>query len=225
MSIKISYKKGFNERKIKNFVLFSDKEFKINGLSKLSLVKNSNQIIKTINSNKSKKNDFISFNINPDQNIILIKIQHDESSIGNEKKGANFYNFAKSNSLNNLSFLDQNINETQTKNKSFIDEFLHGMQLKSYEFSKYKTKKEVTDINVNVIFKTKVPTKVKNNRFTSILDGTNLTKDLVSEPGNILHPDEYAKRLLTLKKIGLKIKVYNKKELKKLGMGALLGVG
>ena len=27
------------------------------------------------------------------------------------------------------------------------------------------------------------------------------TRDLVSEPGNILHPDEYAKRLIKLKKL------------------------
>ena len=99
------------------------------------------------------------------------------------------------------------------------------MQLKSYEFNKYKTEKEKTDINVNLIFKSKKQIKSKNNRFNSLLDGTNFTKDLVSEPGNILHPDEYAKRILKLKKIGLKVKVYNEKELKKLGMGALLGVG
>ena len=225
MSIKITSKKGINEKNIKNFVLFSNPEFKINGLSKLSLTKNSNQIIKTINSNNSKKNDFICFNINPGQKIVLIKIKNDDSPTENEKKGANFYNFIKSNSLNDLNFIDKNINETQIKNKSFIDEFLHGMQLKSYEFNKYKTKKEVIDIKVNLIFKKKIPTKVKNNRFKSLLDGTNFTKDLVSEPGNILHPDEYAKRILKLKKIGLKIKVYNQKELKRLGMGALLGVG
>ena len=46
----------------------------------------------------------------------------------------------------------------------------------------------------------------KNNRYSSLLDGTNFTKDLVSEPGNILHPDEYAKRILKLKKLGLKLK-------------------
>ena len=40
-----------------------------------------------------------------------------------------------------------------------------------------------------------------------------------------MHPDEYAKRILQLKKLGIKVRVYNKKELKKLGMGALLGVG
>ena len=53
----------------------------------------------------------------------------------------------------------------------------------------------------------------------------NYTKDLVSEPGNILHPDEYAKRLVQLKKDGLKIVVYDESKLKKLGMHALLGVG
>ncbi len=225
MSLKITYKKGVNEKNIKNFVLFSNEDFKINGLNKLSLAKNSNQVNKTISSHKSKKKDFISFNVHPDQKVILIKIKQNKNSTENEKKGASFYNFVKSNSLSDLNFLEKNINETQNKNIGFIEEFLHGMQIKAYEFNKYKTKKETNDININLIFKTKIPTKNKNNRFNSLLEGTNFTKDLVSEPGNILHPDEYAKRILKLKKIGLKIKIYNDKELKKLGMGALLGVG
>ena len=49
-------------------------------------------------------------------------------------------------------------------------------------------------------------------------------RDLVSEPGNILHPDEYVKRINSLKD-GLKISVFDKRKLKKLGMNALLGVG
>ena len=47
----------------------------------------------------------------------------------------------------------------------------------------------------------------------------------MSEPANVLHPDEYTKRINTLKKLGLKINVFDKKKLKKLGMNALLGVG
>ena len=225
MSIKISYKKGIVEKDIKNYVLFSDENFKVNGLKKLPLAKSSNEIKKTIEANKSKKKDFISFNINSRQKIILIKIKNNQTSTDNEKKGANFYNFLKSNLQTNLTFFDNNILETQTKNRIFIEEFLHGMQLKSYEFNKYKTKKEIVVFNVDIIYKRKLPAKPKNNRFMSILAGTNFTKDLVSEPGNILHPDEYAKRIIKLKKFGLKIKAYNQKELKKLGMGALLGVG
>ena len=225
MSIKISYKKGIVEKGIKNYVLFSDENFKVNGLKKLPLAKSSNEINKTIETNKSKKKDFISFNINSSQKIILIKIKNNQTSTDNEKKGANFYNFLKSNLQTNLTFFDNNILETQTKNRIFIEEFLHGMQLKSYEFNKYKTKKEIIVLNIDIIYKKKIPAKPKNNRFTSILAGTNFTKDLVSEPGNILHPDEYAKRIIKLKKFGLKIKAYNQNELKKLGMGALLGVG
>ena len=40
-----------------------------------------------------------------------------------------------------------------------------------------------------------------------------------------MHPDEYVKRIIQLKKIGLKVNVYDEKKLKKLGMNALLGVG
>ncbi|MDC0417801.1 leucyl aminopeptidase, partial [Candidatus Pelagibacter sp.] len=67
--------------------------------------------------------------------------------------------------------------------------------------------------------------KNKLKRIDSLIEGVNFTKDLVSEPGNILNPDEYVKRIMNLKKIGLKIKILDKKKLKKLGMNALLGVG
>ena len=223
MPINISYKKGIGEKNIKNYVLFSDEDFKIFGFKKLPVSKITNQINNTINSNKSKKKEFITFNINPNQKITLVKIKKNQNSIENEKKGANFYNYIKSNFLRNLTFFDKNIEDVKTDAKSFIDEFLHGIQLKSYEFNKYKSKKELTNIDLNII--TYKKNNQKNKRFKSLLEGTNFTKDLVSEPGNILHPDEYANRISKLKKIGLKIKIYNNKELKKMGMGALLGVG
>ena len=62
-------------------------------------------------------------------------------------------------------------------------------------------------------------------KFKALEEGTFYARDLVSEPGNILHPDEYARRIKALKKYGLKIKIYDQKNLKKLGMNALLGVG
>ena len=63
------------------------------------------------------------------------------------------------------------------------------------------------------------------NRLKAILDGVNFTRDLVSEPGNVLHPDEYAKRIVKLRKFGLKVTVYDQNKLKKMGCNALLGVG
>jgi leucyl aminopeptidase len=69
------------------------------------------------------------------------------------------------------------------------------------------------------------PSNKTQLKFKSLEEGTFYARDLVSEPGNILHPDEYAKRLITLKKDGLKVIIYDEKKLKKMGMNALLGVG
>ncbi len=161
MSIKITYKTGSNDRSIKNYVLFSDEEFKINGLSKLSISKNSNQISRLIISNKSEKKDFISFNLNSDQKIILIKIKNKLTATDNEKKGANFYNYLKSNLIFDVTFLTNNTNTTQSNNKTFIEEFLHGMQLKSYNFNKYKTKHEEKKIDVTILGSKKIKNKKK----------------------------------------------------------------
>ena len=98
-----------------------------------------------------------------------------------------------------------------TKRNKPFNEFLHGIQLKSYEFAKYKTKKNAKVYEINILSKSKILDTNKKNRFNSLIEGTNFTKDLVSEPGNILHPDEYAKRLAKLRNIGLKVKVYDQK--------------
>ena len=118
-----------------------------------------------------------------------------------------------------------NSDSLESKIQNFIGLFLHGLKLKSYEFKKYKTKKESRVISINV-FGTRNKTSSQNQlKFKALEEGTFYARDLVSEPGNVLHPDEYAKRLNLLKKDGLKINIYDKKKLKKLGMNALLGVG
>ena len=47
----------------------------------------------------------------------------------------------------------------------------------------------------------KNPSPQNQLKFKAIEEGTFYARDLVSEPGNILHPDEYAKRINTLKKM------------------------
>ena len=101
---------------------------------------------------------------------------------------------------------------------------MHGLKLKSYLFEKYKTKKTKKNISIFVTGKNK-PSLKDQIKFRAIEDGTFYTRDLVSEPGNVLHPDEYARRINSLKKLGLKINILDEKKLKKLGMNTLLGVG
>ena len=117
-----------------------------------------------------------------------------------------------------------NSDTINSKINNFVGHFLHGLKLKSYEFNVYKTKKKRNHISINVTGnKNKVPVK-DQLKFKALEEGTFYTRDLVSEPGNILHPDEYAKRLKSLQKNGLKVNIYDDKKVKQLGMNDLLGV-
>ena len=118
-----------------------------------------------------------------------------------------------------------NSDSIDSKNDIFLGHFLHGLKLKSYKFNKYKSKKETRIITINVFGNKNKPTPQTQLKFKALEEGTFYARDLVSEPGNILHPDEYANRLNSLRKDGLKINIYDEKKLKKLGMNALLGVG
>ena len=93
MSLKINFKNNVKENKIENYILFSDENFNIRGLKKLSLAKDTSQINKTISNNRLKDKDFLSFNLNPNQKILLIKTKNNDTSLANEKLGAKLYNY------------------------------------------------------------------------------------------------------------------------------------
>ena len=103
MSIKITLKKNISEKNIKNYVLFCDEKSKIMCFHKLPLFKDSHVINKCINTHKSKK-EFVSFNINPEQTITLVKLKDYKVASENEKKGAQFFNYIKSNNILNSTF-------------------------------------------------------------------------------------------------------------------------
>ena len=223
MTIKYSFIAKLNLKKPRNLGLFCDENFNILNQDNLGL---SNKIFITnlIKNNKNQKKNILTINISDKQNLILIKLKRKQKSIDNEKIGAKFYDFIKLNSFFDLILIDKNFTDKKL-NKVFIEEFLHGIELKSYEFKKYKSKKVVENFKINIFSKDNKFKLTYSKRFNSLISGINFTKELVSEPGNILHPDEYAKRLSSLKKDGLKVTIFDEKKLKRLGMNSLLGVG
>ena len=222
MSIKISLKKNINNKDIKNYVLFCEKNYKINTIKKETTNAEFSYIAGLLKNNDLKKNIY-SFDISPKRKIILVNIKDQSNSSDVEKLGAELYDFVKLNKIKNLVINSNSLNAKPEKD--FIGRFLHGLKLKSYEFAKYKSKKEKKVVNISIIGNKNKNTVQNQFKYKALEDSIFFTKDLVSEPGNILHPDEYAKRLSTLKKDGLKISIYDEKKLKKLGMNALLGVG
>jgi len=206
-------------------VIFCDHKFRAPFVEKIFSSQNSKVLNRHILKNKSKEKNIFLFNLNENQKVIIVNVNSPELGLENEKIGAEFYEFIKSNSVNELSFFDANISFFNSKNSSFIYEFFHGLKLKSYSFEKYKTKPDNKIFNFYISEKLKKEIEKANSRLSSILSGVNLTKDLVSEPGNVLHPDEYVNRIKSLSSFGLKINVLDQKKLKKLGMNALIGVG
>ena len=183
-------------------ILLKDKKIKNKALKPLS---------KYIFSSKlyfEKK--FIIRNLN-NKNYIFVNCSKSNTGLDYEKLGSELYIFLKYNKIENsfINTIGSSINHVQ------LEKFLHGAQLKSYNFEVYKSdKSQNKNIVISVITKNFNKSNLLRNKLKALLEGVFLTRDLVSEPGNILHPDEYAKRILKLKKFGLKVTVYDQKNLK-----------
>ena len=220
MTIAINYKNSSSKKEVSNLVLFVDEKYNVVGLKKY--ISNTEYVfISDLIKSKDQKKKILFFDLNSKKRIILVAINNDLKSSDIEKLGAKFFDLIKDSKQSEYIINSETISK---KLNNGVGCFLHGLKLKSYSFDKYKTKKNKKNISLIVIGKNQ-PSLKEQQKFKSIEEGSFYTRDLVSEPGNVLHPDEYARRLNSLRKVGLKIKIYDDKKLKKLGMNTLLGVG
>jgi leucyl aminopeptidase len=103
-----------------------------------------------------------------------------------------------------------------------------GAVLRAYRFDRYRTKEKpedkpkITKLSVLTSDAAKARSSWEGNK--AVAEGVFLTRDLVSEPPNVLNPAEMAERCKKLTSLGLKVDVLGPKEMQKLGFGALLGV-
>jgi len=104
-----------------------------------------------------------------------------------------------------------------------------GIRLRSYRFDKYRTKEKAEDKpslkGFAVMCASPEKARAAYKALDALGDGVFLSRDLVSEPPNVLHPPAYAREIRKLAADGLKVEVIGEAQLKKMGMGALLGVG
>jgi leucyl aminopeptidase len=104
-----------------------------------------------------------------------------------------------------------------------------GATLRAYKFDRYKTKKEDEEKEGAVDLTIAVASPANATRAwqagQAIADGVMLARDLINEPPNVLYPEEFARRVTQLRKLGVVVDVLDVPAMKRLGMGALLGVG
>ena len=103
-----------------------------------------------------------------------------------------------------------------------------GAVLKAWRFDRYRTKEKPEDkpklTKLTVLTADAAKARGAWEDRKAVADGVFLTRELVSEPANILNPAEMAERCKKLTSLGLKVEVLGPKDMQKLGFGALLGV-
>ena len=199
MSIKISLKKSIFKKTSSNLVLFVDDKFNIKPLKKYMSNTEFLYISDLIRTSDLKKKLLV-FELTSKKKIFLISIKKNIKSSEIENLGAEFYGLINYRKNGEYYINSENIT---SNHKNFIGHFLHGLKLKSYDFKKYKSKKENRSFVINIVGKNNNPLSSDQLKFKALEEGTFFARDLVSEPGNILHPDEYAKRIRSLKNMAL----------------------
>ena len=109
-------------------------------------------------------------------------------------------------------------------NKWTID-LLFGLALRGYNFDRHRSASDQKPHKITVMASDPKALKKSFGDSQAISDGVHFTRDLTNEPANVLTTVEFAKRLKKLSSIGLDVEILEEKDMKKLGMHALLGVG
>ncbi|MBB5519789.1 leucyl aminopeptidase [Amphiplicatus metriothermophilus] len=125
-------------------------------------------------------------------------------------------------------FLLDGVETPKLAPEEFASRVALGAKLRAYRFDKYRTRVEkdkkpaLTRLTVHTAA---ARAKTLFADYEKVAEGVFLTRDLVSEPPNVLYPESFAERCRELESLGVKVKILGEAQMAKLGMGALLGVG
>lgn len=103
-----------------------------------------------------------------------------------------------------------------------------GAQLRTYRFDKYRTTlkddAQTSLERLTVLSRSSGRAESLYRAHADVLDGVFFTRDLVSEPANILTPIEFANRLEPLSDLGVTVTILGPEQMLDMGMGSLMGV-
>ena len=147
------------------------------------------------------------------------------------KLGGQIFSALKASNSKSATILIDEVEKSKLSSADMAVAIAEGAKLRSYRFDKYHTKKNSNDSSkialTEIILRCRGASYAKAAFKTRslVIDGVFMTRDLVTEPPNVIYPDTLAKRCKELSKLGVKIEVLGEKQMMRLGMGALLGVG
>ena len=218
----------FKSEKQRDTIKLKDNEINVLFYSEKNILLSEN-----FNSQKDLLNLFKKIINNDSSNIILVRsekgnfllvkrktLDKDLTYKYLEELGGRIYNKIKPLGSSQAKIYENNI--------SINERLALGILLSSYKFENYKKNKikQITNLET-VVFVCNDPNKNLNkiSEIQNLAKGVFTARDLVWQPPNILYPSSFADECKKLKKIGVKVTIYNEKQLQKIGMDALLAVG
>jgi leucyl aminopeptidase len=144
-------------------------------------------------------------------------------ALGAEHAAASAYNAVKTSGLETLRV------ELPNGDANLAARAALGVRLACYRFDKYRTK-EPADKKPSLV-KAQIATAEPDAALAAfpplaaLADAVSFSRDLVSEPANVLYPAEFARRVKELERLGLDVEILGEDAMRDLGMGSLLGVG
>ena len=224
--MKITFKKKKTEKDHLVFIYNNKLSFSHPALNtdQISLLKNSNssykgrkEFIETIHYSAKAGIDSLT--------IAKINVEAaEEESFRLESFGGGLLSYLEKKKILNAAIIFEDKEFNLSEKKLIIT----GLNLKSYKFDKYKTKSNEKKF-IETLKIIDYQNTFNNNDKMEITSGKRvkgifLTRDLVSEPANVLYPSKFVDMCKILEKTGVKIEVLDEKKMKSLGMNALLGV-
>jgi leucyl aminopeptidase len=109
----------------------------------------------------------------------------------------------------------------------YYQTFIEGIFYGNYSFDLYKSdKKNLKDLEICFYADSSKKLKSALKKAEVVMQGVNLARDLENEPAVRLTPEAFAEKVKTdIGKLGVKVKIYDEKEIAKREMGGLLAVG
>ena len=104
-----------------------------------------------------------------------------------------------------------------------------GASLRSWRYDRYRTKlkdnQKPSLEEIIIVGGDAGAAERYEQRWAAVVEGVSLTRELVTEPANIIYPESFVDRVLaSVNGSGLEVEVLDRAAMEKLGMGALLGV-
>ena len=233
LNYKTGTKLGFDNLSIVVYYLPDDKKINTNlsSFEKKFKIKLSDLQRKNLFAKKNKQLAFFNSKGKQEQ-IVIHKFKFDEKFSVDYFRNhlAGFIKEIKNDEAKSLHIF---IPEFNLFNKYFDDKeyfyrsFIEGLSLGNYTFDKYKKERSKTrNLSVFIYADDDKVLKTAITKNNSVIEGVFFTKDLQNEPPSALRPFELADSIKEkLTKLGMKVTVFDEKEIKKRNMGGLIAVG